>query len=42
VRNDFCEDCYQADDINRKELYLYAIFLANKIPFDYRKKAKGV
>ena len=42
VRNDFCEACYQADDINRKELYLYAIFLANKIPFDYRKKAKGV
>jgi len=39
VRNDFCEACYHADDANRKALYLYAIFLANKIPFDYRKKA---
>ena len=42
VRNDFCEACYHADDVNRKALYLYAIFLANKIPFDYRKKAIGV
>ena len=39
VRNDFCEACYHADDVNRKALYLYAIFLANKIPFDYIKKA---
>ena len=38
VRNDFCEACYYADDVNRKALYLYAIFLANKLPFDYRKK----
>ena len=42
VRNDFCESCYHADDVNRKALYLYAIFLANKIPFDYRKKAYPV
>lgn len=41
VRNDFTEACFQADDINRKALYLYALFLANKIPLDYRKKAGG-
>jgi len=39
VRNDFTKACFQADDVNRKALYLYALFLANKIPFDYRKKA---
>ena len=39
VRNDFCEACYHADGTNRKALYLYAIFLANKIPSDYMKKA---
>lgn len=39
VRNDFCEACFHADDANRKALYLYALFLANKMPFDYRKKA---
>lgn len=41
VRNDFSEACFRADDINRKALYLYALFLANKLPFDYRKKALG-
>lgn len=40
VRNDFMEACLKADDVNRKALYLYALFLANKIPFDYRKKAR--
>lgn len=39
VRNDFSEACFQADDPNRKALYLYALFLANKLPLDYRKKA---
>ena len=39
VRNDFCEACYHADDVNRKALFLYAIFLANNIPSDYSKKA---
>jgi len=42
VRNDFSEACFQADNINRKALYLYALFLANKIPFYYRQKALGV
>lgn len=40
VGNDFCEACFKADGTNRKALYLYALFLANKIPFDYRDKAK--
>lgn len=41
VKNDFCEACYHADNVNRRALYLYAIFLANKIPFDYKDKALG-
>ena len=41
VRNDFCEACFHADDVNRRALYLYAIFLANKLPYDYRDKALG-
>lgn len=41
VRNDFSEACFQADNINRKALYLYALFLANKLPLDYRQKASG-
>lgn len=39
VRNEFSEACIRADDTNRKVLYLYALFLANKLPHDYRKKA---
>ena len=39
VRNDFSEACFLADDTNRKALYLYALFLANKVPFDYKAKA---
>jgi len=42
VKDNFSEACFQADDINRKALYLYALFMANKIPGDYRKKAKCV
>jgi len=38
VRNNFCEACLRADDINRKVLYLYALFLANHIPYDYKTK----
>ena len=41
VQNDFCKACIKADNTNRKALYLYALFLANKIPGDYREKAKG-
>ena len=38
VKNDFSNACLQADDINTKGLRLYALFLANKIPLDYREK----
>lgn len=41
VKNDFREACFRADDANRRALYLYALFLANKLPMDYRKKAIG-
>ena len=39
VKNDLCEAFFRADDANRKSLYLYALFLHNKLPADYRKKA---
>lgn len=39
VRNDFRQACFRADDTNRKALYLYALFLANKIDGDYIEKA---
>ena len=39
VRNDLSEACFRADDTNRKVLYLYALFLVNKVP-GFREKAK--
>ena len=42
VRDKFSVACFKADDINRKALYLYALFLANKIGYDYRKKANPI
>ena len=41
VQDKFTEACFRADDINRKALYLYALFLANEIGYDYRDKAIG-
>ena len=40
VRNDLCEACFRADDINIKVLKLYAYFLTWNLPADWRKKAK--
>ena len=42
VQDKFAEACFRADDINRKALYLYALFLANKIGYDYREKANHI
>ncbi|KKN03093.1 hypothetical protein LCGC14_1111200 [marine sediment metagenome] len=41
VQDKFAEACVRADDVNRKAFYLYALFLANKIGFNYRDKALG-
>ncbi len=41
VHNDFSTACIRADDINIRALVLYAQFLGNKIPFNYRDKAEG-
>ncbi len=41
VKDKFMRACLLADNINRKALYLYALFLANKIGYDYREKALG-
>jgi len=41
VKNDFCDACFHADDMNRKALYLYALFLVNKMPGDYRTKGES-
>lgn len=40
VKNDFTMACAQADDINKKVLPLYAKFLFNNLPGDWREKAK--
>ncbi|KKN62618.1 hypothetical protein LCGC14_0510290 [marine sediment metagenome] len=39
AQNNFSEACFRADDTNRKALYLYALFLANKVPL-WNRKAK--
>ena len=39
VRNDLCEACFRADDINVRALKLYALFLSNHLPYDWREKA---
>ena len=41
VKDQFSEACIRADDVNRKALYLYAMFCLNKIGYDYRDKALG-
>lgn len=41
VRNDFKLACVKADSANRKALYLYALFLYNKLDADYLTKAEG-
>lgn len=40
VRNDLCEACFQADDTNIRALKLYALFLHNHLPDDWKTKAK--
>ena len=42
VNNDLVGAIFQANDINRKALKLYAYFLAWNLPADWRKKAMGV
>ncbi len=41
IQDKFAEACVRADDVNRKALYLYALFLANKVGQDYIEKALG-
>ncbi len=38
--NNFIEACIRADDVNRKGLYLYAMFMLNRMPFD-KIRGKG-
>ena len=38
VRNDLCEACFKADSTNLKALKMYALFLHNHLPADWRKK----
>ncbi len=40
TKNDFLDACFQADDTNRKALYLYALFIVNKIPASMRRTAR--
>lgn len=39
VKNDFCDAVFYADDINGKAFRLYALFLHNHMPDDWREKA---
>lgn len=39
VENDFCEAVFRADDVNRRALHLYALFLYNHLPGDWYVKA---
>ena len=41
LRNDFCAACGRADDTNKRALPLYAMFVYNYLPADYREKAKA-
>lgn len=38
--NDFIKACIRADDVNRKALYLYAMFMLNRMPAD-KIRGKG-
>jgi len=42
VKNDFMRACGEADDINRKILPLYAKFLFNNLPGDWREKGSRI
>lgn len=42
VKNDLMEACGRADDINRKVLSIYAKYLHNCIPEDYKEKARNL
>ncbi len=39
VNDNFCEACFRADDINLRALKLYAYFMHNHLPDDWREKA---
>lgn len=42
LKNDFKMACFQSDDVNRRNLYLYAMFLHWHIPNDYSRKATAL
>jgi len=42
VRNDLVEAACRADDVNRRALKLYALFLIWNLPGDWRKKASSI
>lgn len=42
IRNDFMEACFRADDTNSKVLPLYASFLYNIAPMDYKVQRKAL
>jgi len=41
IQNDLAEACRRADRTNRLVLPLYAMFLYNCVPIDYREKMRG-
>ena len=42
LKNDFKQACFSADEVNRKNLYLYALFLHWHLSNNYCKKVKDL
>jgi len=42
LKNDFIEACCRADSTNKMLLSMYALFLYNAMPIDYRRKARSL
>ncbi|RLC36449.1 hypothetical protein DRH29_04570 [candidate division Kazan bacterium] len=42
LKNDFIEACCRADSTNKMLLSMYALFLYNNVPIDFRRKARSL
>lgn len=42
LKNDFKQACFRADDVNRKNLHIYAMFIQWHLPSNYIDKVKDL
>ena len=42
VKNDLMEAAFRADDVNKRALKIYALFLTWNLPTDWKKKASAL